>query len=61
LEDAVNADYEKGYKDGESSGYADWTRALTEEFDLGDEEIQGPQHFLELLRAHYSFEKRAVS
>jgi len=49
----MNADYEQGYRDGESSGYADWILAVTEEFDIPDDvSLEGPQSFLAWLRQH---------
>lgn len=36
-------EYERGYGEGESSGYADWIVALEEEFGV---EITGPQDFI---------------
>lgn len=36
-------EYERGYKDGESSGYADWIAAVEERFDI---QATGPQDFL---------------
>lgn len=47
-----SADYEKGYQDGESNGYADWMAALSEEFDI--EMPIGPQDFISKLRAAYT-------
>lgn len=45
--------YESGYQDGESSGYADWFKMISDEFDLGDDEIEGPMSFVVSLRRHY--------
>jgi len=37
------------YADGESSGYADWIAALSEEYDVS---VEGPQEFLRWAREH---------
>jgi hypothetical protein len=50
--------YEKGYADGESSGHADWFFMIDEEFELEDEEINGPQSFLEALHKRYTVIKK---
>lgn len=55
---AEDAAYETGYQNGESSGYADWIMVLTEEFDIGTTEINGPQDFQRLLREHYDIKPK---
>jgi len=53
------AELSQRYENGEDSGYADWILAITEEFELGDEDIAGPKDFLRRLKERYSLVQRA--